>query len=118
MDISIGYQITKPVTDWDAYAEVAKWCNQKGTATIEDKGTYYEVIDISLSETEQEIQDLKNERTALMAKLSSLDYIGVKIATGRATADEYTDEIALMNEYAERINEIDEGLAELGATDS
>ena len=35
-----------------------------------------------------------------------LDYIGIKIATGRATAEEYRDEIARMEELAEEKNEI------------
>ena len=47
----------------------------------------------------QELWEYKN-------KLQSLDYIGVKIATGRATIEEYADEIALMNEYANKVNEI------------
>ena len=41
------------------------------------------------------------------AWLKAHDYIGAKIATGRATIDDYADEIALMTEKAERINEID-----------
>ena len=40
------------------------------------------------------------------AWLSAHDYIGVKIATGRATVEEYATEIAEMTEKANRINEI------------
>ena len=59
--------------------------------------------------TEEELrrQALQTEKAELEAWLSDHDYIGVKIATGRATIDDYADEIALMNEKAERINEID-----------
>lgn len=59
--------------------------------------------------TEEELrrQALQTEKAELEAWLSAHDYIGVKIATGRATIDDYADEIALMNEKAERINEID-----------
>ena len=59
--------------------------------------------------TEEELrrQNLLNEKAELEAWLSAHDYIGVKIATGRATIDDYADEIALMTEKAERINEID-----------
>lgn len=40
------------------YAEAAKWCNEQGTATIEDKGDYYEVVAIVIPEpTPEEIQD-------------------------------------------------------------
>ena len=59
--------------------------------------------------TEEELrkQNLLNEKAKLEAWLKAHDYIGVKIATGRATIDDYADEIALMTEKAERINEID-----------
>lgn len=59
--------------------------------------------------TEEELrrQALQTEKANLEAWLSAHDYIGVKIATGRATIDDYADEIALMTEKAERINEID-----------
>lgn len=59
--------------------------------------------------TEEELrrQALQKEKAELEAWLSAHDYIGVKIATGRATIDDYADEIALMTEKAERINEID-----------
>ena len=59
--------------------------------------------------TEEELrrQALQSEKADLEAWLSAHDYIGVKIATGRATIDDYADEIALMTEKAERINEID-----------
>ena len=59
--------------------------------------------------TEEELrrQALLSEKVELEAWLKAHDYIGVKIATGRATIDDYADEIALMTEKAERINEID-----------
>ena len=59
--------------------------------------------------TEEELrrQALQTEKAELEAWLKEHDYIGVKIATGRATIDDYADEIALMTEKAERINEID-----------
>lgn len=54
----------------------------------------------------EELWKVKNE-------LDSLDYIGVKIATGRATREEYATQIARMTELAEIINEIENKLAEL-----
>lgn len=52
----------------------------------------------------------KNARIAeLHAKLKELDYIGIKIATGRATREEYADKIALMNAYANEINLLTNG---------
>ena len=59
--------------------------------------------------TEEELrrQALQSEKAELESWLKAHDYIGVKIATGRASIDDYADEIALMTEKAERINEID-----------
>lgn len=53
---------------------------------------------------------LLKEKEELESWLSSHDYIGIKIATGRATTREYANIIAEMNEKAERINEIDRRL--------
>ena len=38
--------------------------------------------------------------------LRAHDYIGTKIATGRATAEEYANVIAQMTEYAARVEEL------------
>ena len=59
--------------------------------------------------TEEELrrQALQSEKAELEAWLKGHDYIGVKIATKRATVEEYANEIAEMTEKAERINEID-----------
>ena len=103
MDIDIGYRMDKPV-DEEIYMEVVKWCNGHN-ATIEDKGDYYEVVAV----------DSDAEKTALQAEmlekqvwLSAHDYIGTKIATGRATIEDYAQEIQTMREYAQRIDEIRE----------
>ena len=58
--------------------------------------------------TEEELrrQALQTEKAELEAWLKDHDYIGVKIATGRATIEEYAIEIKEMTEKAERINEI------------
>lgn len=51
----------------------------------------------------------KNSRIAeLHKKLEELDYVGVKIATGRATREEYADKIALMSAYARELNLLEE----------
>ena len=49
---------------------------------------------------------LQTEKAELEAWLKDHDYIGVKIATKRATVEEYANEIAEMTEKANRINEI------------
>ena len=61
----------------------------------------------------KEKDKLLNEKSELEAWLSSHDYIGTKIATGRATVEEYATEIEEMTEKAERINEIDKLLESL-----
>ena len=65
--------------------------------------------------TEEELrrQALQTEKAELEAWLKAHDYIGVKIATGRATVEEYETEIAEMTEKANRINEINSILESL-----
>lgn len=65
--------------------------------------------------TEEELkrQALVEEKAQLETWLKAHDYIGTKIATGRATVEEYENEIAEMTEKAERINEIDRLLESL-----
>ena len=59
--------------------------------------------------TEEELrrQALQTEKAELEAWLKAHDYIGVKIATGRATIEEYATEIEEMTDKANRINEIE-----------
>ena len=65
--------------------------------------------------TEEELkrQALVEEKAQLETWLKEHDYIGTKIATGRATVEEYATEIEEMKEKAERINEIDRLLESL-----
>lgn len=60
--------------------------------------------------TEEELrrQALLSEKAELEQWLRNHDYVGTKIATGRASIEEYADIIAEMNEKANRINEINE----------
>ena len=60
--------------------------------------------------TEEELrrQSLQSETAELEAWLKAHDYIGTKIATKRATVEEYADVIAEMTKKVERINEIDD----------
>lgn len=59
--------------------------------------------------TEEELKRkaLLEEKAQLETWLKEHDYIGTKIATGRATVEEYADEIAEMTEKTARINDID-----------
>ena len=45
--------------------------------------------------------------------LAQHDYIGVKIAEGRATKEEYAEQIALAEEWAQKIDELREELDNL-----
>lgn len=77
----------------------------------------YRLIDGALVLDENKLAEIKalkekdkllKEREELEAWLSSHDYIGTKIATGRATVEDYAVEIAEMTTKANRINEINE----------
>lgn len=74
------------------------------------------VVDLEIShEREKVIRriEISNEINLLKQKLRDYDYIGVKIATGRATIEEYSKQIEEMNIWADRINELEELLSEL-----
>lgn len=60
--------------------------------------------------TEEELrrQALLSEKAELETWLNNHDYVGVKIATGRATIEEYADVIAEMNVKASKINVIND----------
>lgn len=47
------------------------------------------------------------ELIELHSQLAAMDYIGVKIATGRATREEYSYQISEMSRLAARINELE-----------
>lgn len=101
----IGTKIYKNNLDNKLYKDCALWCNSTQKGIIENKGEYYEVIPIP-EPTKKEL--LQWEKRELESWLSSHDYVGTKIATGRATIEEYKDIIDEMKIKAERINEIEE----------
>lgn len=68
---------------------------------------------IAKEEKDKNKQKLLSEKAELEKWLKEHDYIGIKIATGRATVEEYATEIEEMKEKAERINEIDRLLESL-----
>ena len=47
------------------------------------------------------------------SRLRKLDYVGVKIATGRATREEYAEQITQMSELADKVNQLRLEIAEL-----
>lgn len=88
--------------------DIATFCNSDGNChlfCIDDE--HYEIRKnepIILSEEEQ----LLREKRDIEIWLKEHDYIGIKIATGRATVEEYADIIVEMKIKANRINEINE----------
>ncbi|MGP1419699.1 MAG: hypothetical protein ACTTJZ_07850 [Sphaerochaetaceae bacterium] len=77
--------------------------------TIREAYDETERIQVYIPYTPEELteMELKAERTECERWLQEHDYIGIKIATGRATVEEYADVIAEMSAKADRINEID-----------
>lgn len=106
----IGTVLQKSALDSLEYEKISAWCNETQLGSIIDKGSYYEVIALTAN-NEKEI--LLQEKSELEYWLRNHDYIGTKIATGRATIDEYADEIAEMRLKAERINELEQKLASI-----
>lgn len=84
---------------------------ENDSITYSNDGSVY-VEPIQPTEEELQKQELTKEKAELEAWLKAHDYIGIKIATGRATISDYQEEIALMTEKANRINEIDKLLNE------
>lgn len=57
------------------------------------------------------VAETESKIAKIDAEFKTLDYVGIKIATGRATIDEYKDEIARMTELADEKNELETELA-------
>lgn len=59
------------------------------------------------------VAETESRIAAVDAEFKTLDYVGIKIATDRATIDEYKDEIARMTELAEEKNQLKTQLTDL-----
>ena len=104
--MKIGYKICKPCENQEElnhYAEVAKWCNANN-ATIEDKGEYYEVVEIA-PPTQQEINEAEIQR--LKGELSATDYKCLKYVDGAISESEYAEVKAYRAELRAKINELE-----------
>lgn len=108
LEVGSRYKVSD-ISD-ELFLEWAKICNEDGTKHIDLLDGYYVV---NVNETPPKYVVLSDEKEYLTRWLREHDYIGTKIATGRATVEEYSDIIAEMQEKAERINEIDVELASL-----
>lgn len=124
-----GYAVCWNGTAWE-YVEDHRQKRDRGGVPIEGTGTAYWLpgdtwqsqarymkelgplpegavtVKPEKSEKEKQLEAYQTELREKEAWLASKDYIGTKIATGRATAEEYADVIAQMTEYAARVEEL------------
>ena len=59
---------------------------------------------------QEKIARIQSQISAIDVEFASLDYVGIKIATGRATVEEYKTEIDRMNELATMKDALEEEL--------
>jgi hypothetical protein len=99
----IGTKFNKPLSDLSAYSEAAAWCNENG-AMIEDKGDFYEVVEIP----EPTAEEIKANRIAELKRLlADTDYAVIKIAEGEATKEEYAETLANRRAWRIEINDLE-----------
>ena len=103
-----------PIGDYSKFTYLYRVIDdEKLTYQYSDDGSVYvepiieEPIVIEPTEEELRIAKINEQLSTLYSQLSEiesdfskLDYVGIKIATGRATIEEYAKEITLMNELA------------------
>lgn len=102
----IGKKINKPIETQEAldeYSKTAEWCNSNN-ATIEDKGEYYEVVEIP-APTEEELNATKIAQ--LKAELSATDYKCLKYVDGALTEEEYAEVKKYRADLRKQINELE-----------
>lgn len=103
----IGTKFYKPLETQeklDEYSAAAEWCNSTQKATIEDKGEYYEVVEIP-APTQEELNAVEIER--LKAELSATDYKCLKYVDGALTDEEYAEVKAYRAELRAKINKLE-----------
>lgn len=102
----LGKKINKPLETQEAldeYSKTAEWCNNNN-ATIEDKGEYYEVVEIS-KPTQEELNAAEIER--LKAELAATDYKCLKYVDGALTDAEYAEVKAYRQALRDKINSLE-----------
>ncbi len=102
----IGTRFNKPLEteeQLDAYSQAAEWCNNNN-AMIEDKGEYYEVVEVP-APTQEELNAVEIER--LKSELASTDYKCLKYVDGALTEEEYAEVKAYRAELRRQINELE-----------
>lgn len=69
----LGTKMYKHEFDEELYVQYADWCNANN-CTIEDKGDYYEIVEVDVSDLEQQFkkENLQSEINTINIKLSEL----------------------------------------------
>lgn len=85
--LMIGTIFKKPVTDWDAYADAAEWCNANNARIVDYPGRYeVEAIPAPPEPTLEELKAQKKAEIAaarFAAETAGTTVNGVTIDTGR-----------------------------------
>lgn len=103
----IGTKFYKPVKTEEecaTYNVAVDWCNSTQQGYIEDKGEYYEVVEIP-APTEEELNAIKIEQ--LKAELSATDYKCLKYVDGALTEEEYAEVKKYRADLRKQINELE-----------
>lgn len=98
----LGTKMYKRQFNDAVYKTMADWCNEND-CTIEDKGDYYEVVKIDVTELENQFkkENLQNEINAINIKLSELRGVSECAISvdGNNVYDVFVDsELVVMNE--------------------
>lgn len=108
MNFYLGFRF--PLDDREVFEECKNWCNSSTNYYIDEVGGMYEV----LPQAEVPVKEaLVQEKALLLDWLRKHDYVGTKIATGRASQEEYADVISEMTKKANRVDEINSELETL-----
>jgi len=100
----IGTKYYKPVATEEecaAYNVAVDWCNSTQQGYIEDKGDYYEVVEIP-APTQEELNAMEIER--LKGELANTDYKCLKYVDGALTEEEYAEVRTYRQGLRNRIN--------------
>lgn len=125
----IGTKFNKPLEDLAAYSAAAEWCNSTNGATIEDKGDWYEVVEIAKPTLEElKAAKLREAGAEFANRRDSVRFVEVSAGTYGfdAAVDDITNfmaswkaaEIAGETLYKVWLNDTgDKGLAQLTLAD-
>lgn len=111
----LGTRCYKNSFDDNLYTEMADFCNATQKYTIEDKGDWYEVVEIPQpSEEYKQKQEAMNLRSQLQAFLSDTDYAVIKCGELKLDLDaEYPGLSEKRAQARAKINELESEYAEL-----